>query len=156
MSAKMVVSSSITWLTGWMRPTSGGDSRTGSVTSTVSVLSRASSAAPFSASRRAASAAVTRSFSPLISGPCALRSSGVIAPSVFSSAETEPLLPSAETRTDSSEASSEADAIAPEISCSSFSMSLIASLRQRGQVGRVRLRAGLRQHAVHLPAMMRL
>ena len=46
-------------------------------------------------------AAVTRSFSPLITGPCVLRSSGVIAPSVFSSADTEPLLPSADTRTDS-------------------------------------------------------
>ena len=51
-----------------------------------------------SASLAAASAAVTRSFRPLIAGPCTLRSSGVMAPSVLSSAETEPLLPSAETR----------------------------------------------------------
>ena len=34
MSAKMAVSSSITWLIGWMRPISAGASRTGSVTST--------------------------------------------------------------------------------------------------------------------------
>ena len=123
MSAKIVVSSSITWLTGWTRPISAGDSRTGSVTSTVSVLSRASSAACSSALRRTFSASVTRSFSPLISGPCSLRSSAVMPPSVLSSAETEPLLPSAPTRTASSAASSEALAIAPEISCSSFSIS---------------------------------
>ena len=48
-----------------------------------------------------------------MSGPLVLRSSGVIVPSVFSSAETEPLLPSAATRTASSAASSEAAAIAP-------------------------------------------
>ena len=41
-----------------------------------------------------------------------LRSSGVMAPSVFSSAETEPLLPSAATRTCSSAASSLADVTA--------------------------------------------
>ena len=58
MSAKIAVSSSITWLIGWMRPVSAGASRTGRVTSTVSVVSRASSAASFSAARRAASAAV--------------------------------------------------------------------------------------------------
>src|SRR3954452_1432516 len=139
-----------------MRPTSGGDSRTGSVTSTVSVLSRASSAAPFSASRRAAIAAVTRSFKPLMSGPCSLRCSGVMEPSVFSSADTEPLLPSADTRTLSSAASSDAPAIAPPISCSSVLTSLIALLRQGRQVGAVRLAARLRQHAVHLPAMVRL
>ncbi len=34
MSAKIAVSSSITWLIGWMRPASAGASRTGSVTST--------------------------------------------------------------------------------------------------------------------------
>ena len=61
---------------------------------------------------RAAIAAVTRSFRPLIAGPLVLRSSGVIAPSVFSSAETEPFLPSAATRTASSAASSPAAAIA--------------------------------------------
>ena len=61
---------------GCTRPVSAGASRTGSVTSTLSVLSRASSAAPLSASRRAASAALTRSFRPLIAGPWLLRSSG--------------------------------------------------------------------------------
>src|SRR5205814_1971675 len=101
-------------------------------------------------------AAVTRSFSPLISGPCALRSSGVMAPSVFNSADTEPLLPSAPTRTASSAASSDAAAMAFRISGSSVVTSLIASLRQRRQVGGMRLAAGLRQHAVHLSAMMRL
>jgi hypothetical protein len=40
MSAKIAVSSSITWLIGWMRPASAGVSRSGSVTSTVSVLRR--------------------------------------------------------------------------------------------------------------------
>jgi len=44
MSAKIAVSSSITWLIGCTRPVSAGGSRTGSVTSTVSVLSRWSSA----------------------------------------------------------------------------------------------------------------
>src|SRR4051812_12948892 len=139
-----------------MRPVSAGDSRTGSVTSTVSVASRASSAAPFSASRRAAIAAVTRSFKPLISGPCSLRCSGVIPLSVLSSADTDPLLPSADTRTASSAASSEAASIAPPISCSSVVTSLIASLRQRRQIGGMRLAARLREHAVHLPAMVRL
>ena len=53
MSAKIAVSSSITWLIGCTRPSSGGLSRTGSVTSTVSVLRRASSAALFRAHRAA-------------------------------------------------------------------------------------------------------
>ena len=44
-SAKIAVNSSTTWLIGWMRPVSAGASRTGSVTSSLSVLSRASSAA---------------------------------------------------------------------------------------------------------------
>ena len=57
---------------------------------------------------RAAIAAVTRSFRPLMSGPLLLRSSGVMVPSVLSSAETEPFLPSAATRTASSAASSPA------------------------------------------------
>ena len=52
MSAKIAVSSSTTWLIGWTRPASAGASRTGSVTSTVSVASRASSAAPLKLSRR--------------------------------------------------------------------------------------------------------
>src|SRR5205085_12577043 len=105
---------------------------------------------------RAAIAAVTRSFSPLMSGPCSLRCSGVIAPSVLSSADTEPLLPSADTRTLSSAASSDAAAIAPSISCSSVAVSLITSLRQRRQVCRMRFAARLRQHAVHLPAVVGL
>ena len=127
MSAKMAVSSSITWLIGCTRPVSVGASRTGSVTSTVSVVSRASSAAAASASLAAAIAAVTRSFRPLIAGPCTLRSSGVIAPSVLSSADTEPLLPSAATRTASSAASSLADATAASSSFSSCAMSDMAS-----------------------------
>src|ERR1039458_8026225 len=65
MSAKMAVSSSVTWLIGCTRPASTGASRTGSVTSTVSVLSLASSVAAPSASLAAAIAAVTRSFNPL-------------------------------------------------------------------------------------------
>jgi hypothetical protein len=43
-SAKIAVNSSITCVIGWTRPISAGVSRTGSVTSTLSVLSRASSA----------------------------------------------------------------------------------------------------------------
>src|SRR5689334_2776708 len=128
MSAKIAVSSSITWLIGWMRPTSAGVSRSGSVTSRRSVLRRASSVAFLSASRRAVSASVTRSLRPLISGPLDLRSSGVIAPSVRSSAETEPLLPSAATRTASSAASSEAPAISLRICGSSVAMSDMAVL----------------------------
>ena len=46
-----------------------------------------------------ASASVTRSSAPLIAGPVVWRSSGAMAPSVFSSSETEPFLPSAATRT---------------------------------------------------------
>src|SRR5215475_14053113 len=156
MSAKIAVSSSITWLIGWMRPVSVGDSRTGSVTSTVSLLSRASSAASPSADLRSLIACVTRSLRPLISGPWALRCSGVMAPSVLSSADTEPLLPSAATRTASSAASSFAAAIAPRTSVSSVFTSDIGSLRLQRQVGVVRLAAGLRQHAVHLAAMVGL
>src|SRR6476660_3057488 len=118
MSAKMAVSSSVTWLMGCTRPASVGASRTGRVTSTVSVLRRVLSAA-------AANASVTRSFKPLIAGPCALRSSGVIVPSVLSSAETEPLLPSAEMRTASSAASSLAEATAASSSFSSCAMSVM-------------------------------
>src|SRR6185503_16117966 len=91
-----------------------------------------------------------------MSGPCCLRCSGVMPPSVFNSADTEPLLPSAATRTASSAASSDDAAIAPRISGSSVVASFIASLRHYRQVGVLRLAAGLRQHAVHLAAMMRL
>ena len=125
MSAKIAVSSSTTWLIGWMRPTSAGGSRTGSVTSTVSVLSRSTSAASFKASLRAASAALTDSLRPLISGPCVLRSSGVIDPSVLSNADTDPLLPSAAMRTFSSDASSLAAAIAAVSSVSRVRRSVI-------------------------------
>src|SRR6185437_915934 len=81
------------------------------------------SAALPSASLRAKIAALTRSFRPLIAGPCVLRSSGVIEPSVLSSADTEPLLPSAATRTPSSAASSFAFETAPSSSVSSCAMS---------------------------------
>ena len=72
MSAKIAVSSSITWLSGWMRPASAGASRSGSVTSMVSDFSRASSAADFNRSRRAVSAWVTLSLARLIAAPCGL------------------------------------------------------------------------------------
>ena len=52
MSAKIAVTSSITWLIGWMRPVSTPLSRTGRVTSTASAFSRASSAAAFKTARR--------------------------------------------------------------------------------------------------------
>ena len=71
----------------------------------------------------AAIAAPILSLSPLIAGPFSLRSSGVIAPSVFRSADTEPLLPSAETRNASSAASSLAEETAVSSSVSSFAMS---------------------------------
>src|SRR5262249_27420188 len=119
MSAKIAVSSSVTWLIGCTRPDSADASRTGNVTSTVSVLSLASSAAAASLSFAAAMATVIRSFNPLIAGPWTFRSPGVIVPSVFRSAEPEPLLPSAATRTASSVASSFAEATLARISCSS-------------------------------------
>ena len=76
MSAKIAAISSMTWLIGWMRPRSAGDWRTGSVTSSFSAARRASIAASFSSAWRAASASAMRSFSPLIAGPLACRSSG--------------------------------------------------------------------------------
>src|SRR3954469_5199543 len=106
MSAKIAVSSSITWLIGWMSPRVSGPSRTGRLTSMRSAARRCSSAASPSASLRVAIAPWTLSRSPLISGPLALRSSGVMAPRVFRSSETVPFLPSAEMRTASSAASS--------------------------------------------------
>ena len=69
MSAKIAVSSSITWLIGWMRPASAGASRTGSVTSTVSLSSCFEMSASLNAARRLAIASVTWSLSPLMSGP---------------------------------------------------------------------------------------
>src|SRR5579862_917921 len=112
MSAKMAVSSSITCVIGCTRPNSAGASRTGSVASP-------------SATLRSAIAVLTLSLRPLMAGPCALRSSGVMAPSVFSSAVIEPLLPSAATRNDSSAASSLAAATAASRSFSSCAMSAI-------------------------------
>src|SRR4051794_29263116 len=126
MSAKIAVSSSITWLSGWIRPASAGASRSGRVTSMVSDLSRASSAADFKTSRRAASAWDMASLARLIFAPWLLRSSGDILPSVASKAEIEPFLPSAETRTASSAASSDADAIWLRISDSSCDRSVMA------------------------------
>ena len=96
MSAKIAVSSSITWLIGWMRPRVSGPSRTGRVTSMRSAARRCSSAASASASLRVAIAPWTLSRSPLMSGPFSLRSSGVMAPSVFRRSETAPFLPSAD------------------------------------------------------------
>ena len=105
MSAKIAVISSVTWLIGWRRPASTGASRTGNDTSSVSEASRAARASAARASRRPASAAATRSFRRLRAAPLALRSSGLMRPSVAIRAETEPFLPSAATRTASSAAS---------------------------------------------------
>src|SRR5262245_60460945 len=127
MSAKIAVSSSVTWLIGCTRPISAGASRTGRVTSTASLLRRTSSVASASPALRAAIAAVTRSLRPLMSGPCCLRSSGVMAPSVFNSADTVPLLPSAATRIASSAGSSGAAAMAGRSSASSVAMSVMFS-----------------------------
>src|SRR5258708_7918105 len=85
----------------------------------VSDASRASIAADFNISRRAASASVTASLARLILAPSVLRSSGDILPSVANRAEIEPCLPSAATRTASRAASSLAAAIWPRMVCSS-------------------------------------
>ncbi len=106
-----------------MRPVSAAASRTGSVTSMVSEASRASSAADFSTSRRTDNAWVTLSLARLMAAPCVLRSSGDILPSVASSAEIEPFLPSAATRTASSAASSPAAAICSRMDFSSVARS---------------------------------
>src|SRR5947209_12997933 len=89
----------------------------------VSDASRASSAADFKTSRRAASACVTLSLARLIAAPCVLRSSGDILPSVASSAEIEPFLPSEATRAASSAASSPAAAIWSRMDVSSVARS---------------------------------
>ena len=108
MSAKIAVSSSITWLIGWMRPRVSGPSRTGSVTSRRSAARRAvEGGLGERLASRVAIAPWTLSRRPLMSGPlrlALLRAS--CAPSVFRSSETAPFLPSAETRTASSAASS--------------------------------------------------
>src|SRR4029077_2260332 len=131
---------------GCTRPASVGASRTGRVTSTVSVARRALSAAAANASFAVAMAPVTRSFKPLMAGPCTLRSSGVIVPSVLSSAETEPLLPSAEMRTASSAASSLAEATAASTSFSSCAMSVM--FPAPGVLAGHGRDTGVRKHAV--------
>ena len=94
----------------------------------VSEARRASSAADFRMSRRAESACVTLSLARLIAAPCVLRSSGDILPSVASSAEIEPFLPSEATRTASSAASSPAAAISARMVCSSVARSVMATV----------------------------
>jgi len=66
-SAKIAVTSSVTWLTGWMVPARRG--RAGSVTSSHSSRSLASSAASASAALRAANAELISSLSALSAGP---------------------------------------------------------------------------------------
>ena len=107
MSAKIAVSSSITWLIGWMRPVSSALARSGKVTSSVS-------AGEPRCERRFLQHGAARGerlgrpcpSGALIFAPSVLRSSGDMLPSVASSAEIEPFLPSAATRTASSAASS--------------------------------------------------
>src|SRR5262249_58612168 len=84
--------------------------------------------ADWSTSRRAASASLTLSLARLIAATCVLRSSGDILPSVASSAEIDPFLPRAPTRTASSAGSSLAAAIWPRIDCSSVARSDTANL----------------------------
>src|SRR5262245_55223986 len=139
-SPKIAAISSITWLIGWMRPRSAGDCLTGSVTSTFSAASRAVIAASRSSALRAPSASVTRFFSPLMAGPFTCRSSGVIEPSVFRSSDTEPFLPSAETRTASIACSSGAAAMSAIREFSSVSISLIVRTRS-GKLAQRKTRA---------------
>src|SRR5208283_4475353 len=131
MSAKITASSSITWLTGWMRPASIPCGRVGKVTSTVSALRRAPRANSFNTARLAARASAIASLSALTAAPCSLRASGAIVPSPASSAEMEPFFPSAATRTVSSAASSCAVAISSRICvCRVWRSGM--SLRSRG------------------------
>ena len=107
MSAKIAVISSITWLIGWMRPVSVGRVAHRQRDVDASRRRAALRARLPSAPRGArSSASLTLSLSALMAAPALLRSSGDIAPSVSSRAETEPFLPSAATRTASSAASS--------------------------------------------------
>src|SRR3984885_13258751 len=173
-SAKMATISSITWLIGWMRPVSTPGKGTGSVTSSASRLSWASSPARLSTARRATSASVTWSFSALIAAPCALRWSGASLPSAASSAEIVPFLPSAATRAASSVPSSAALSIAASVSRSRAERSDMSSrspgeavappsrptgrilaspkpfLAQAGQGGEKAALGGLRQRALRL------
>ena len=112
MSAKIAVISSIIWLIGWMRPRSAGDERTGSVTSTrlggqPRIDRRVLQRSVLRRGERLGDAV----FRPLIAGPASGALPALIAPSVFSSSEIEPFLPSALTRTASIAASSPAAAI---------------------------------------------
>src|SRR5271163_2700791 len=115
-SAKITVTSSNTWLIGWMRPATMPAGRTGRVTSSASAFSRFSNAAARSRARREARASVTSSLSAFIAAPALLRSSSDILPNVASTAEIEPFLPSAATRAASSVLSSEAAAMAARVS----------------------------------------
>ena len=99
MSPKISATSSNTWLTGWMRPSCSGPSRTGSVTSAFSVARRAVSAPRSSSALRASSASLTRALSPLTAWPKALRWSAGSVPSLAISSGTRPFLPSAAMRT---------------------------------------------------------
>ena len=105
-SAKIAFTSSMTWLTGWMVPCGRG--RPGSVTSSHSPASRASSAASSSdalRARRAVSISSRRAFSAL---PVVWRSSGLILPSSRIFRLISPFLPSAARRTSSMVAGSAA------------------------------------------------
>ena len=155
-SAKMAVNSSVTWEIGCRRPAPIPVSRTGKVTSSVSARSRASSAASLSVARRVASASVTRSLSTLTAAPAVLRSSGAILPSVDSSAEIEPFLPSAPTRTASSAPSSPAAAMAAMVSVSRLAMSVMSGFRaQRGSRGFCHAGGGLSRRATASPRAAR-
>src|ERR1700739_215682 len=117
----------------------------------VSDASRASSAADLRISRRAVSACVTASLARLIAAPWVLRSSGDILPSVASSAEIEPFLPRAATRTASSAASSPAAAIWLRVWDSSWARSVMAI--PFGQDAKPRL---LARHGRACPGHLRL
>ena len=114
-SARIAVTSSVTWLTGWIVPCLR--SRAGSVTSSHSDRSLSSKAASASASFFAERAALISSFRALSAGPAVLRSSGVILPSSRIFRLTSPFLPTARTRSSSSVASSAAPAIASRYFC---------------------------------------
>ena len=84
-------------------------------------------AAASNAAFRFAMASVTRSRNPLNSGPLVLRSSGLMAPSVFKSSAMEPFLPRAATRTSSSARSSLAASTPARMSRSSWARSVMAN-----------------------------
>jgi hypothetical protein len=111
MSAKIAVTSSVTWLTGWIVPIRR--CRAGSVTSSHSARRRSSSAASASAAFFAVIAAFTSSFSAFRAGPATCRSSGLIWPNSRIFRLISPFLPRAATRSSSSDASSEAAPIRP-------------------------------------------